>query len=144
MQVLILDDWGITPLIAKQRRDLLEILDDRHGRASAIGHFGALEKSDNSATHPAIPTDLDKTIGDWYVGGSCTDQQSFGWDSCEQQIEPFGDRWTADDPVAEHRVGERCPHRGLHDRDHLSGLSEAEDGVVIHVDDGLHEATCLG
>jgi DNA replication protein DnaC len=36
VQVLILDDWGITPLTAEQRRDLLEIVDDRHGRASTI------------------------------------------------------------------------------------------------------------
>lgn len=41
MQVLILDDWGITPLTAEQRRDLLEIVNDRHGRASGIEHFGA-------------------------------------------------------------------------------------------------------
>ncbi len=33
---LILDDWGITPLTADQRRDLLEIVDDRHGRASTV------------------------------------------------------------------------------------------------------------
>jgi DNA replication protein DnaC len=36
VQVLILDDWGITPLTADQRRDLLEIVDDRHGRASTV------------------------------------------------------------------------------------------------------------
>jgi DNA replication protein DnaC len=36
VQVLILDDWGLTPLNAEQRRDLLEIIDDRHGRASTI------------------------------------------------------------------------------------------------------------
>jgi DNA replication protein DnaC len=36
VQVLILDDWGITPLTAEQRRDLLEIIDDRHGRASTM------------------------------------------------------------------------------------------------------------
>jgi DNA replication protein DnaC len=36
VQVLILDDWGITPLTAEQRRDLLEIVDDRHGRASTV------------------------------------------------------------------------------------------------------------
>src|SRR5215210_5407458 len=36
VQVLILDDWGIIPLTAEQRRDLLEIVDDRHGRASTI------------------------------------------------------------------------------------------------------------
>ena len=33
---LILDDWGLTPLTAEQRRDLLEIIDDRHGRASTM------------------------------------------------------------------------------------------------------------
>jgi DNA replication protein DnaC len=36
VQLLILDDWAITPLSAEQRRDLLEIVDDRHGRASTI------------------------------------------------------------------------------------------------------------
>jgi DNA replication protein DnaC len=36
VRLLILDDWGITPLTADQRRDLLEIVDDRHGRASTI------------------------------------------------------------------------------------------------------------
>src|SRR4051794_40431284 len=36
VQLLILDDWGITPLTAEQRRDLLEIVDDRHGRASTV------------------------------------------------------------------------------------------------------------
>ena len=33
---LILDDWGLSVLNASERRDLLEILDDRHGRASTI------------------------------------------------------------------------------------------------------------
>jgi DNA replication protein DnaC len=36
VQILILDDWGITPLTAEPRRDLLEIVDDRHGRASTV------------------------------------------------------------------------------------------------------------
>jgi DNA replication protein DnaC len=36
VHVLILDDWGIAPLTAEQRRDLLEIGDDRHGRASTV------------------------------------------------------------------------------------------------------------
>jgi IstB-like ATP binding protein len=36
VQVLILDDWGIAPLTAEQRRDLLEIVDDCHGPASTI------------------------------------------------------------------------------------------------------------
>ena len=36
VQLLILDDWAITPLTAEQRRDLLEIVDDRHERASTV------------------------------------------------------------------------------------------------------------
>ena len=36
VQLLILDDWAITPLTADQRRDIMEIIDDRHDRASMI------------------------------------------------------------------------------------------------------------
>lgn len=35
-ELLILDDWGLAPLAAVERRDLLEILEDRHGRAATI------------------------------------------------------------------------------------------------------------
>jgi len=35
-QVLILDDWGLTTLNAEQRRNLLEILEDRHGSRATI------------------------------------------------------------------------------------------------------------
>nr|VFJ68316.1 MAG: DNA replication protein DnaC [Candidatus Kentron sp. FW] len=34
--VLIIDDWGLVKFIAEQRRDLLEILEDRHGMRSTI------------------------------------------------------------------------------------------------------------
>ena len=34
--VLILDDWGLAKLTAEQRRDLLEILEDRHGVRSTL------------------------------------------------------------------------------------------------------------
>ena len=34
--ILILDDWGLAPLTDEQRRDLLEILDDRHEKSSTI------------------------------------------------------------------------------------------------------------
>ena len=34
--LLILDDWGLAKLNAEQRRDLLELLDDRHGHRSTI------------------------------------------------------------------------------------------------------------
>jgi len=36
VDVLILDDWGIAPLRDQERRDMLEIFDDRHGMRSAI------------------------------------------------------------------------------------------------------------
>lgn len=36
VDLLILDDWGLAPMLAEQRRDLLEIMEDRHGRGSTI------------------------------------------------------------------------------------------------------------
>ena len=36
VEVLILDDWGLAVQTAPERRDLLEILEDRHGRGSTI------------------------------------------------------------------------------------------------------------
>ena len=35
-QVLILDDWGLAKLTTEQRRDLLELLEDRHGHRSTL------------------------------------------------------------------------------------------------------------
>ena len=35
-QLLILDDWGLEPLDANARHDLMEILEDRYGRKSTI------------------------------------------------------------------------------------------------------------
>lgn len=34
--LLILDDWGLAKLSAPQARDLLEVIDDRHGRRSTL------------------------------------------------------------------------------------------------------------
>jgi DNA replication protein DnaC len=34
--VIVLDDWGLTKITAPQRRDLLEVLDDRHNRRSTL------------------------------------------------------------------------------------------------------------
>jgi DNA replication protein DnaC len=34
--VLVLDDWGLAPLADQERRDLLEVLDDRYGNRSTI------------------------------------------------------------------------------------------------------------
>lgn len=36
LDLLILDDWGLVSLTEEQRRDLLEVLDDRHGLRSTI------------------------------------------------------------------------------------------------------------
>lgn len=36
VDVLVLDDWGLAPLREQERRDMLEIFDDRHGSRSAI------------------------------------------------------------------------------------------------------------
>jgi DNA replication protein DnaC len=36
VDLLILDDWGLASMTAEQRRDLLEVIDDRHGRGSTI------------------------------------------------------------------------------------------------------------
>jgi DNA replication protein DnaC len=33
---IIIDDWGLTPLGDAERRDLLEILEDRHGRKATL------------------------------------------------------------------------------------------------------------
>lgn len=36
IQLLIIDDWGLEPLTAPQRNDLMEIMDDRHGQAATL------------------------------------------------------------------------------------------------------------
>ena len=36
VKLLILDDWAMIRLTAEQRRDLMEVIDDRHGRTSTI------------------------------------------------------------------------------------------------------------
>lgn len=34
--LLVLDDWGITPLAEQERRDVLEVFEDRHGARSTL------------------------------------------------------------------------------------------------------------
>ena len=34
--LLILEDWGLAPFTAAQRRDMLELLDDRYGNRSTL------------------------------------------------------------------------------------------------------------
>ena len=36
IDLIVLDDWGLAKLTAEQRRDLLELLDDRHGNRSTL------------------------------------------------------------------------------------------------------------
>lgn len=36
LDVLILDDWGLEPIKAAHRNDLMEIMDDRHGNTSTV------------------------------------------------------------------------------------------------------------
>jgi DNA replication protein DnaC len=36
VELLILDDWGLATMTSEQGRDILEIVDDRHGRGSTI------------------------------------------------------------------------------------------------------------
>ncbi len=36
IDVMVLDDWGVSPLTAENRRDLLEILDDRYEKRSTL------------------------------------------------------------------------------------------------------------
>lgn len=35
-KVLVIDDWGIAPMATAERRDLLEVIEDRHGISSTI------------------------------------------------------------------------------------------------------------
>ena len=35
-ELLILDDWGMRKVSADQRNDLMEVIEDRHGRGSAL------------------------------------------------------------------------------------------------------------
>ena len=35
-QLLILDDWGLEPLLPAERNDLLELMDDRYGKNATV------------------------------------------------------------------------------------------------------------
>ena len=55
VDVLILDDWGLSKLIAEQRRDLLEIMEDRHdNRSTIVTSQLPLEKWHNSIGDPTL------------------------------------------------------------------------------------------
>jgi DNA replication protein DnaC len=56
-QVLVVDDWGLAKIEERQYRELLEILDDRHGQGSTV----MTSQFPVSAWHEAIP---DPTVAD--------------------------------------------------------------------------------
>ncbi len=39
-----LDDWGLAPFTAAQRRDMLELLDDRYGKRSTLASQMPVDK----------------------------------------------------------------------------------------------------
>jgi DNA replication protein DnaC len=55
VDVLILDDWGLAPLSEQQRRDVLEILEDRHGcRSTIVTSQVPVENWHDYIAHPTI------------------------------------------------------------------------------------------
>jgi DNA replication protein DnaC len=53
--VLVLDDWGLVPLTDQQRRDVLEILEDRHGtRSTVVTSQMPVENWHDYIAHPTI------------------------------------------------------------------------------------------
>ena len=55
IDVLILDDWGLAPLTELQRRDILEILEDRHGvRSTIVTSQLPVENWHDYIAHPTI------------------------------------------------------------------------------------------
>jgi DNA replication protein DnaC len=56
LDLLVLDDWGLSPLGDEQRRDLLEILDDRYDRLSTlITSQLPVEHWHDYIGHPTLP-----------------------------------------------------------------------------------------
>jgi DNA replication protein DnaC len=54
-EVLILDDWGLSPLNDQQRRDVLEVLEDRHAlRSTVVTSQVPVENWHDYIAHPTI------------------------------------------------------------------------------------------
>ena len=49
VKLLILDDWGLEPLSSEQRRDLLEIAEDRYERGATPNSRGPLARPDRGS-----------------------------------------------------------------------------------------------
>jgi DNA replication protein DnaC len=60
VDVLVLDDWGLAPLREQERRDLLEIFEDRHGARSTI--VTSQLPVENWHDHVADPTIADALL----------------------------------------------------------------------------------
>lgn len=55
VDVLILDDWGLAPMNDQQRRDVLEVLEDRHGaRSTVVTSQLPVENWHDYIAHPTI------------------------------------------------------------------------------------------
>lgn len=55
VDVLILDDWGLAPMTDQQRRDVLEVLEDRHGaRSTVVTSQMPVENWHDYIGHPTI------------------------------------------------------------------------------------------
>lgn len=55
VDVLVLDDWGLAPLNDQQRRDVLEVLEDRHGvRSTVVTSQLSVENWHDYIAHPTI------------------------------------------------------------------------------------------
>ena len=55
MDVLLLDDWGLAPMLDQERRDLLEILEDRYGGRSTIVTRQLTHTTVARSHRPAVP-----------------------------------------------------------------------------------------
>lgn len=55
VDVLVLDDWGLSPMGEQHRRDVLEILEDRHGaRSTVVTSQVPVENWHDYIAHPTI------------------------------------------------------------------------------------------
>lgn len=66
IDLLVIDDWGLAPLRDEERRDLLEVLDDRHGLRSTV------------ITSQLPPSDWHLCIGDPTVADAICDRVLHG------------------------------------------------------------------
>jgi DNA replication protein DnaC len=68
IDLIVLDDWGLAPLADEQRRDLLELLDDRHGlRSTLVAAQLPVDKWHNQIGDPTLADAiLDRLIHNAY------------------------------------------------------------------------------